>query len=433
MTTSAAEKLKPGKERREIKDGGTPSLYLNIFPSGQKSFAMKFRRPNGKLARLTLGYFDASAKGDQVTGGPLSLPMARALAAEVNRKRASGEDVIGDRRRSRLEKQARVGATFSDAARDFVVQYARRENRRWRDSVRLLGLIVNDEELETIPKSLVDRWRDRPITGIDGDDIHFVIDEARERGVPGLKRTKKGPSESMARALHAVLSTMFAWLVSKRRLRVSPVAGVEKPKASNKRDRVLTEDEIRKFWLACEKVGDPARQVLRILLLTGCRLDEVRELRRDEVSEDGKTVAIPGSRTKNKLPHAVPLSRPVQLLLESVEPKGNFVFSWNGERPITVGSEIKNTLDAAMKIPAWQFRDLRRTAATHMAEIGIAPHVIEACLNHVSGAKASVAGVYNRAQYKEEKKAALERWAAHVLGLVEGKKAKVVPIRGAAS
>src|SRR5262245_1244355 len=407
LTTAAVTKLKAGRDRIEVRDGGTPSLYLVIYPTGQRSFAMKFRRPSGKLARLTLGYFSAEARGDPVIGGPLSLPMARRLAAEVNHQRAVGIDVIGARRRSELESQARGAATFSQAVLDFVDHHARRENRRWRDSVRVLGVRVTDkDELELIPKGLADRWRDRPISEINGDDIHLVVDEARERGVPGLERRVKR-SESMARALHAELSTLFSWLLAKRRVKATPVAGVAKPKASNKRDRVLTDDEIKSFWLACDEVSDPARQCLRILLLTGSRLNEVREMCGGELSADGKTWTIPGARTKNKLTHVVPLSPLVRSLIESVETTGEFVFTISGKTPVAMGSELKSTLDASMKIPPWQFRDLRRTAATGMADIGIAPHIVEAALNHISGSKAGVAGTYNRALYKEEKATAL--------------------------
>ena len=369
LTNAAATKLKAGRDRIEIRDGGTPGLYLAIYPSGPRSFAMKFRRPNGKLARHTLGYFDPDATGDAVVGGPLSLPMARALAADVNRQRAVGADIIGDRRRSKLETEARGGSSFSEAAIDFVNQ--RRETRRWLEGISLLGLRTNDDgELELIPRGLADRWRDKPITEIDGDEIHFVIEEARQKAVPGLKRRIKGrPSESMARALYSVLSTMFAWLVSKRRLKVNPVVGVSKPKGSISRDRVLTDDEIRKFWKACDEITVPVQQCLKILLLTGCRVDEIRELRRSEISDDGKYVTIPGGRTKNKLAHVLPLSELVRTLIESVKSKGDFVFSQDGKKPVTLGSKPKKKLDSLTKNSGVAISrsspDLRHTNGRH--------------------------------------------------------------------
>ena len=184
-----------------------------------------------------------------------------------------------------------------------------------------------------------------------------------------------------------------------------------------------------KFWSASgtEQFG----ALLKLLLLTGCRLNEVAGMRRSELSEDLSTWTLPGERTKNHRPHVVPLPPMAREMIPAGE--GRFVFTTTGESPVSVGSKIKNRLDRAMKIPPWRLHDLRRTAATGMAEIGIAPHIVEAALNHISGAKAGVAGTYNRAAFAAEKKAALERWASHVMGLVAGRKAKVVPIRGSAS
>ena len=156
-------------------------------------------------------------------------------------------------------------------------------------------------------------------------------------------------------------------------------------------------------------------------------------MRRSELSDDGKTWTIPGERTKNHLTHIVPLPPLARDILAGVEPIGNFMFSTTGKTPVAGFSKLRHRLDDKMQIPPWRLHDLRRTCATGMAEIGIAPHVVEACLNHVSGAKAGVAGTYNRAAYAEEKKAALERWADHVSGLVTSRKAKVVPLRGSAS
>jgi integrase len=105
----------------------------------------------------------------------------------------------------------------------------------------------------------------------------------------------------------------------------------------------------------------------------------------------------------------------------------HYIFSTTGgTSPVSGWSKIKNRLDQKMNIPHWRLHDLRRTAATGMAEIGIPPHIVEAALNHVSGAKAGVAGVYNRAQYAVEKKVALARWATHVQGLVGHKPSNVV-------
>ena len=335
-----------------------------------------------------------------------------------------GKDVVAVRHRERLERVVRGGNDFAQAAIDFVEQYAMRKTRRWQATARLLGVrpAADGEVLSLIPKGLADRWRDRPIAEIDGDDIHGIIDETRERGAPGLELRAEGPREARARAMFATLSKMFSWLLERRRVTVNPCAGVHHPSAPRARDRVLTNSEIVTFWRAAGAEREEPGALLKTLLLTGARLSEVAGMRRAELSDDGATWTIPGARTKNHRVHVVPLSPLARTILAGVATTGDAVFasmSW---------SQLKRRLDAAMKIPPWRLHDLRRTAATGMAEIGVAPHVVEAVLNHVSGAKAGVAGTYNRAAYAPEKKAALERWAAHVEGLISARPTKVVPL-----
>ena len=225
------------------------------------------------------------------------------------------------------------------------------------------------------------------------------------------------------------LSKMFSWLVQHRRVSQNPCKDVHRPEASTARDRVLTDGEIVKFWRATDAERKELSALLKLLLLTGCRLNEVAGMTRTELSDDGATWNIPGSRTKNKRPHVVPLA-PLARKMVGTGSEG-FVFTTTGRSPVSGWSKIKRRLDEAMKIPPWRLHDLRRTAATGMAEIGIAPHIVEAALNHISGAKAGVAGTYNRAAYAEEKRAALERWATHVQGLVSARPANVVKMRKA--
>jgi integrase len=433
LTAAAVQRLRPGKVRREIRDGGCPGLYLIIQSGGHRSWALRFRRPGGKPAKLTLGPANLTgqeAEGEPVLGAPLTLASARRLATELHRQRALGKDVVAVRHRERLERVAHGGRTFAAAAADYIEQYAMRRTRGWWNRARLLGLRPTAEGngLELIPKGLADRWRDRPIAEIDGDDIHLIVDEVRERGVPGLERRAEGPSDSQARAMFAGLSKMFSWLVERRRSRSNPCTGVHRPATLKARDRVLTSSELVAFWRAADAERKEFGALLKLLLLTGARLNEVAGMQRAELSDDGATWTIPGERTKNGRVHVVPLSPLVRELIARVSTDTDLVFTANGTTVVSGWSKIKNRLDAAMQIPPWRFHDLRRTCATGMAELGIAPHIVEAVLNHVSGARAGVAGTYNRAAYAGEKKAALERWAAHVEGLIDGRPAKVVSL-----
>ena len=430
LTTVGIKAIRPGSKRREIKDGGASHLYLVVQRSGHKSFAMRFRRPDGKTAKLVLGPFDPSGEGEgePVIGQPLTLAAARHLAADIGRERARGKDVISDlkvdRERSKVQHQERVTNNFAQAVRDFIEGHAKPKTRRWEGTSKLLGL---DPDGEVIKGGLVDRWGERPVAEIDGHDIYSVTQEARQRGIPGRATKTDGPSENRARHLFSALSKMFSWLHRHRRVETNPCASVHSPDAGRTLDRVLTETEIVKFWKAAssEETFGP---LLKLLLLTGCRLNEVAGMRRSEI--DGEVWTIPGSRTKNHRTHLVPLAPAARELIASADT--DLVFTTTGTSPLSGWSKLKLRLDKHMgdDIPPWRLHDLRRTAVTQMAELGILPHVIEAVVNHVSGHKGGVAGIYNRAAYAEEKRAALERWATHVAGLVDDKPSKVVPLHG---
>jgi integrase len=261
---------------------------------------------------------------------------------------------------------------------------------------------------------------------IDGHDVHSLVEEARQRGVPGLVRRGEHPTEARARAMLSCLSRMFRWLMQHRRVTENPCAGVHRPDTPEARDRFLTDAEIIKFWAAASVEREEFGTVLKLLLLTGCRLNEVARMRPSEISDEVYIWNIPGLRTKNGRPHAVPLSTTARALIKSAlaatEPSG-FIFSTtSGRSPVSGWSKIKGRLDKRMNIPHWRLHDLRRTAATGMAENGTAPHIVEAVLNHVSGARAGVAGVYNRAAYATEKRVAMESWANHVTKLLTQRK-----------
>jgi len=210
MTAAAVKNYRPGEVRREIPDGGCPGLYLVIPAGGHRSWAMRFRRPNGKPAKLTLGPVDLSGKeaeSEPVLDWPLTLAAARRLAAEVLRQRAMGRDVVADydasRRRQKSEHEIRAKSTFAAAARDFIEQYASKKTRRWRETARLLGLAypLTGGEPTPIKAGLCQRWNDKPIAEIDGHDIHSLIDETRRSGAPGLERRSDGPTEARARVM----------------------------------------------------------------------------------------------------------------------------------------------------------------------------------------------------------------------------------------
>jgi integrase len=197
------------------------------------------------------------------------------------------------------------------------------------------------------------------------------------------------------------------------------------------RERVLEDTEVRAIWKACG--ADDFGAIVRLLLLTGQRRNEIADLRWSEVDFDAAMITLPPTRTKNKRLHVVPLSDAALAIIKELphEAARDLIFG-AGDRGFTTWSHAKRTLDTAIgNLPRWTLHDLRRTAATGMADIDIEPHVIEAALNHASGSKRGVAGIYNRSSYERQKRAALDRWADHVLAVVEERDTKIVPLRKA--
>jgi integrase len=450
LTARSVAQAKPGKSRREISDGQATGLYLHIQTSGAKSWVMLLARPNGQLGKLRLGPVDLSGrKASEQTpevGMALTLADARALATELKRQRDAGRDFVAEHRAVKHRVRRKVEElgfnNFASVVEQFIDEHARPETRRWRETARYFGLVYNDEDQPIRTKGgLAERWCDREITAVTSDDVHGVVDEARRRGIPGLVTRNHSISNSRGRAMARAMSKFFGWCLDHRKIKVSPSVGIKAPKAPKARDRVLSDEEVVRFWNATDQIGEPFGVLFQLLLLTGARLHEASDMRRSELSNRA-TWVIPAARVKNRRDHVVPLSpRACSILSEvkRVAGKPGFVFSTTGNTPVSGFSKIKKRLDVLMTAAAekdgaefvpFRLHDLRRSAATIMANIGIAPHIIEATLNHVSGAKASVAGTYNRAAYEPEKRVALERLAAHVEELVKGRKSfNVMPLR----
>jgi integrase len=242
--------------------------------------------------------------------------------------------------------------------------------------------------------------------------------------------TASGPTAR--NRVRASLSTFFNWAVREGLLNANPVTGTARADERGARERVLTQEELAGLWsvLPAEGNGQFA-DIVRLLLLTGQRREEIGSLRWSEVDPDRGLIILPSERTKNRRQHEVPLSRQALAILErQPNRKGREHIFGIGEAGFSGWSNCKARLDRAIltkrktadrrakPLPSWHLHDLRRTAATGMAELGVLPHIIEAILNHVSGHKAGVAGIYNRAKYADEMRSALQRWADHIDALI---------------
>lgn len=404
------------------------------------SWAVRLRKPDGRTAKVTLGPVDTGGEetsDEPVMGGALTLGQARQLAAEIDRKRARGVDVVEERKAEKLRQRTaatdRAANSFGTCVREFFVEYRTKRQtrpRRWRDDAAVLGLRyppgsdLMTAKPEIIKGSLADIWADKPVAVIDSHDVHVVVEEARKHG-----------SNGRARRLFAALSVVFGWLRRKRRVTVNPVTGVDRPGPPAARERSLSDAEIVTFWQAADRVGGAFGALFKTLLLTGCRLREVSGMMRSELGDDG-IWQIPGTRTKNHRTLALPLPKLALDVITSVpliESEAGFVFTTNGKAPVSGFSKAKRTLDAEMAkitngaVTPWRVHDLRRTFASGLAGLGVSLPVIERLLNHVSGSFGGIVSVYQKHEFSAEKADALQRWSVRLHDMVGGG-ANVVPL-----
>jgi integrase len=247
----------------------------------------------------------------------------------------------------------------------------------------------------------------KPLHAIAIDDI------ARVTIATELDVIAKRNGPVAANRARSSLSAFFKWAVETGRCNQNPTIGTIIHDENEARSRTLKDAESAAIYLACPE-NDYGR-IVRLLLLTGCRREEIGSLRWSEIDLDARTITLPKERTKNKREHVVHLSDSAFEIIGAVPRRDREYVFGGGQGGFGGWSKSKALLDEAAQIKEpWRLHDLRRTVATRMADLGVLPHVVEATLNHISGHKAGVAGIYNRSTYIEERKKALDLWAAHL-------------------
>jgi integrase len=240
------------------------------------------------------------------------------------------------------------------------------------------------------------------------------------------------------------LSSLFAWAIDRGYLDSNPTLNVRSRAQGVARARVLDEAELVEVWKACEDAGEFG-PIVRLLILTGQRRGEIGDLAWPEIDIEKRQIELPERRTKNGRPHVIPLSAAALAIIDGLPRSlGRDLIFGRGAGGYGGWAKSKAELDARIAraraqsahkpkckpMSPWVLHDLRRSFVTHVSERGFAqPHVVEAIVNHISGAKAGIAGTYNKAVYAAEKRQALEMWGAHITALVAGKESNVVAMR----
>jgi hypothetical protein len=440
LTVPGIRKLKPHAKRREVRDGGSKGLRLMIEAAargGRKSWVFRYRRPgNGKAAKLTLGSCNLEPETSDkvpVIGDHLTLVAARRLGAEQVHQLALGNDPGALHKAAKHHR--RIVAQPDDYpafARRYVVRHAKPTTRRWRFTARTLGLDPDDDALPVIPGSIADRWRARPAAAISKTEVVAEIDRAVDNG--------RGPTAG--NHLLAALRGMFRWHVKRDALGANPCAMIDPPVKPKdlRRSRKLDDDELRWLWRALAVAPPTYAALVRFLLLTAVREKEAREAVVTEVSADGATWIVPGTRTKNHEDHLVGLSQLARRQLAavpSVEGQAGYIFTLDGVRPIGGMSKWKRQLEERMlalareergddaMIKQWQLHDFRRNARSFLSRVTSAD-IAERCLGHIIR---GVRGHYDCHDYAQEKRDALALWAREVERIVSGAPGTVVPLR----
>ncbi|MGN3974201.1 tyrosine-type recombinase/integrase [Tsuneonella sp. SYSU-LHT278] len=276
----------------------------------------------------------------------------------------------------------------------------------------------------------------------------YALPDLRSKSLPEITRAdiatlmrpvKKMPA--LASKLFAVLRYLFRHAVSEGDLDRSPMEGMKPPPLPAARDRVLEDWELALIWRGAVALGHPFGSMVRLLMLTGQRREEVAGLPWAELRQGDAIWKLPGDRAKNGQPVDTPLSLGAIAVLSSLSkgdkwPRRGWVISSTGKVPFSGFSRAKKKLDAKIAelndgeaLERWTLHDLRRTLATGMQRLGVRFEVTEAILNHVSGSRSGVAGVYQRHDWDPEKRTALQAWSDHVNGLLTAReKTNVVPL-----
>lgn len=367
-----------------------PRFGLRITPAGVRTFVLDYTTKNGRQRRMTLGRF-----------GEITAEQAREMAGDRLAEIRKGSDPLAE------HEAARGAATFKTLAEEYI---------RYRCAEKKSG----PEDARIIRRELLPHWGRKLAADIRRRDVMNLADEIKERGA-GI----------MANRTLSVIRRLYNFGIDRELVEINPASRVKPPAKEKTRDRVLDNEEIKTLWSKIEKLpGDPAtRLALRLILVTAQRPGEVASLAWEDIDTEG-VWTIPAEKSKNGLAHRVPFS-PFALELLHALPHGNkgpvFPSPADPRRPITRAAlaRLLNRGRKVLKMERFSPHDLRRTAASKMAAMGVSRFVLSRVLNHVD---TGITAVYDRHGYDGEKRTALETWAMKLRDIVEGRETKVLPL-----
>jgi integrase len=376
-------------------DSALPGFGLRLRSGGdqvRKSWVVQYRRA-GRTRRLLLGSAEV-----------LSAEQARTVAKKALGAVATGSDPQADRTARRDRDQL----TFRVVADDYLE--AKQPTVRPRTFVEMQRYLCGPyfKALHSVPVDQITRR----------DVAARLLVIGRECGVVTALRARSH------------ISSFFAWGIAQGLLDSNPVVGAAQLKLPPARDRVLDDAELSAIWRACE--DDDFGKIVRLLIILGARRTEVGGLRWSELDLNRGVWVLPKERAKNGREHQLPLPALAQSILETVPRVMNrdCLFGQRSGGGFTLWAHAKAALDARLgdQVRKWTLHDIRRSFATRLCDLGTPPHIVEQILNHQSGHRAGIVGVYNKSSYAPQVKAALALWTDHIRSITEGGERKIVPM-----
>lgn len=375
-----------------------------VFDDDVPGLGIRFQ---GKTPRWIVQY-RVAGRNRRVTLGPVAGIELKDARKEAGKIIAGAKDGT-DRQAEREQARARAGQTLGALLERYIEQHAKKSQR--------------PKTLAETERYLRHAWK--PLHGI-------PLATLTRADIAGQAQDLTARAPIAGKRALAHFKGALAWATRQGLIEANPAMSVEVGGKEVSRERVLSPGELADIWRAVDPTGDYGR-IVRLLMLTGQRREEVGGMGWSELDIEKALWAIPAARAKNGRAHEVPLSKQALALLAEVprREKRDLLFG-QGKGSFSGWSKSKERLDerlarsrataagiekptaeelAEHALPSWHLHDIRRSVVTHMVEIGVAPHVVEAAVNHVSGHRGGVAGVYNRADYRRQKAAALQRWA----------------------
>jgi integrase len=378
FTAKSVEHIKPGATRREIPDGGCAGLYLQVQPSGKKSWAVRYRY-QGHPTKLTLI-------------GVTSLADARVAATRAREQVAKGMDPA----KAKADAKIRTDAAKADTVTAICENYLKREGGKLR---------TLDQRVSILKRLVYPMLGSRPIGEIRRSEIVHLLDRVEDNSGPRAADVTLG-----------VLRRIFHWHEKRSDEFRSPIIrGMARQNAKDhRRERILDDDELRRIWVATAD-GSPFASLVRLALLTSARRNEIAGLRWDEI--DGDVWTLPPSRSKTKVEVVRPLSAAALAVLEGMPRIDgcDFIFTSNAISPINNFSDSKRKLDLVSGTSGWRLHDLRRSSRSLLSRAGVNSDVAEKCLGHARG---DIVERYDRHSYTREMRDAFEALSALVARIV---------------